>query len=188
MDKHTYIPHAVTFQVNRCGITQQRSQCCYIMVITLATEETQLRGQLARNSKTRTHPTFALVGGLVQDGLGGHDLAIPFGHKITKNNDNGCFFFNTPLLLPLNYCLKYIFTLSYLKSATKLVHEQSGWRVQITGKYFSQSVNVRAELSGRADQEVVLKWSPLGQQRWIWGCSCLLANGDLLDSRVVVAQ
>lgn len=40
------------------------------------------------NAKTRANPTFALVGGLVQDGLGGHDLAIPFGHEITKDSED----------------------------------------------------------------------------------------------------
>lgn len=48
--------------------------------------------------------------------------------------------------------------------------------LKLQAKSFTHSVNVGAELSGGADQDVAR------------GCSCLLVIGGLLASRAVIAQ
>lgn len=61
---HTHTcTHSVMFQVNRCGITQQWSQCCYIMTHTLGPDEAGLWGQLAWKRQKREHilPLHLLV-------------------------------------------------------------------------------------------------------------------------------
>lgn len=123
---HTHTCTLRKFQVNRCGITQQQSQCCYIITPTLATDKTQLRDQLTCKHHNETTSYLCTCWwscpGWPWWTRSCHNFWAQKSQKTMKKVALFLllfpFFFSCPFIIAWRRCL-----LSYLSSAAKLVHE-----------------------------------------------------------------